>query len=212
MLGVRAYSEGGRNDKEPQEAHSCEGDRRENSMHDPTWGVVFKNQNQKQCTGCRGSPGMWAEHRGRSGKDFQEVTSLQVSLKGKGRSHPAYEGRRTGRLSDQKLRPCDIRGPTWGVTVHFPWTGWSWGVACKVEKLQTKDSEDPQKNTKERDALGFSPVQRSLWKKREGEWGRWWDWRPMHYLESYCMELRQNIVSVSFGDKRRDLINEQTVA
>lgn len=34
----------------------------------------------------------------------------------------------------------------------------------------------------------------------------------MHYLESYCMELRQNIVSVSFGDKRRDLINEQTVA
>lgn len=51
MLGVRAYSEGGRNDKEPQEAHSCEGDRRENSMHDPTlegWCLKTKTKNSAQ--------------------------------------------------------------------------------------------------------------------------------------------------------------------
>lgn len=47
-----------------------------------------------------------------------------------------------------------------------------WGVAHKIEKSCAKDSGDPQKNVWERDGLAF-PLERSLWKEREGELGRW---------------------------------------
>lgn len=48
----------------------------------------------------------------------------------------------------------------------------------------------------------LSPLERSLWKEREGEWGKWWDWRPINYC--YFTELSREIVPMSLDDKRKD--------
>lgn len=106
-------------------------------------------------------------------EDLQEETSL----KGRGRSHQADVGKRVERYPDQKKQCGDSL--TDEIRLHYfrscktlLTNRVQWGAAHKIEKSCAKDSGDPQKNVWERDGLAF-PLERSLWKEREGELARW---------------------------------------
>lgn len=97
----------------------------------------------------------------------------------------------------------ELRWHILGVAKHFPRTGYSgvrhtrlWNHVLKTHRRMCGRG------------MGLAlPLARLLCKEREGGLGRWWDWRPINYLESYFTKPRWQIVSVSLGDKRRISIN-----